>query len=153
VTKNLLVLDQDNSPDRLKPSAQLGLIDFGQCKRLTKDEQLRIATLILSVANNESDEAIANALRLLNIQTKNDSTHFLAEFARLMFGPFQPQHMDHGWHRKLHEVDKVLYFPNELAMVYRTSLLLRGLAISLQLNPSVAQHWRHHAENVLYQSP
>ena len=122
------------------------MIDFGQCKRLTSDEQRRLATLILSVANNETDDQVANALRSLNIQTKNDSTYFLAEFARLMFGPFQPHHMDHGWHRKLHELDRVVYFPTELSMVYRTSLLLRGLAISLQVNPSVAQQWRHHAE-------
>jgi aarF domain-containing kinase len=127
----------------------LGLIDFGQCKRLSLDERIRLAQLIVNVANNAPDDDIADSLRRLNIQTKNDSTEFLSQFARLMFGPFQPEHMDHSWHRRLHEMDKVLYFPNELAMVYRTSLLLRGLAISLQLNPSVSQEWRHHAEKVL----
>ncbi|GKY93701.1 hypothetical protein MPSEU_000337300 [Mayamaea pseudoterrestris] len=157
---NILVLDKDyvdegTSNTRQKPfrrqqqQQQLGLIDFGQCKRLSSDEQVRIAHLILSVANHESDESIADALRALKIQTKNDSTLFLATFARLMFSHLQPEHMDHGWHRKLHELDKVTYFPNELSMVYRTSLLLRGLALSLQVNPSVAQQWKHHAEKVV----
>lgn len=68
---------------------------------------------------------------------------------RLIFGSFQPQHLNHSWHKKLHEEDKVLYFPNELSMVYRTSLLLRGLAMSLQLNVSVGEQWRHHAQVAL----
>jgi hypothetical protein len=89
---------------------------------------------------------VATHFRSLGIQTKNDSTEFLAKFARLMFGSFKPEHMDHSWHESLHKEDKVIYFPKELSMVYRTSLLLRGLAMSLQLNVSVGEQWRHHAQ-------
>jgi hypothetical protein len=101
---------------------------------------------VLSVANNEPDSAVAQAFRELGITTKNDSTEFLAAMGRLMFGPFKPQHLDHSWHRKLHQQDRVLYFPKELSMVYRTSLLLRGLAVSLQLNYSIGEQWKHHAQ-------
>jgi len=147
----------------------LGLIDYGQCKKLNKEEQIRIANLILSVANDDdgnrndnnihnlndnhihpNDEIIAKRFRELGIQTKNDSTKFLAEFARLMFGPLRPMHLQHSWHKKFHEMDKVVYFPNELSMVYRTALLLRGLAISLQLNYAVSNKWKHHAQAVLH---
>jgi hypothetical protein len=38
-----------------------------------------------------------------------------------------------------------VYFPNELSMVYRTSMLLRGLAMSFQINVSVGEQWRDHA--------
>jgi aarF domain-containing kinase len=136
-----IILNEENN--------QLGLIDFGQCKRLSEDERVRIARLILSVANNESDEQIATAFRQLNIRTKNDSAEFLAMFARLMFGPFEAQHMDRSWHRKLHAMDRVTYFPTELSMVYRTSLLLRGLALSLQTNASISEQWRKHAQAAL----
>lgn len=139
---NILVLDEEDE----SPSTRLGLIDFGQCKRLTPQEQVGIAQLILSVANEESDELVASAFRGLDIQTKNNSTEFLASFARLMFGPLQPQHMDHAFHNKLHGMDSVVYFPKELSMVYRTSLLLRGLALSLQVNSSISEKWRHHAQ-------
>ena len=73
----------------------------------------------------------------------------MANFARLMFGELQVEYLDHSWHAKLHKNDKVLYFPKELSMVYRTSLLLRGLAMSLQINCSVSEQWKHHAQEAL----
>ena len=108
-----------------------------------------MARLLLSVADNAPDEMVAAHFRDLGIQTKNNSTRFLAEFARLMFGSFKPEHLTHSWHHDLHKEDKVLYFPSELSMVYRTSLLLRGQAMSLQLNVSVGEEWRHHAQTLL----
>ena len=125
---------------------KIGLIDYGQCKELTLEEQYKVARLLLSVSNNEPDSIVADAFREMNVGTKNDSTEFLATFARLMFGPFEAKHLDHAWHMSLHKMDKVTYFPRELSMVYRTSLLLRGLAISLQMNFSICDEWQHHAE-------
>jgi len=139
---NILVIEEEDD----KPSTKLGLIDYGQCKHLTPEEQYKVARLILSVANNEPDESIAKAFRDMDIGTQNDCTDFLAKFGKLMFGPFKPEHLDHSWHRKLHQLDKVTYFPKELSMVYRTSLLLRGLAVSLQLNYSIGEQWKHHAQ-------
>jgi len=140
---NILVLEQDEtSSERPK----LGLIDFGQCKRLTRDEQVQIGRLIVSVANRESDDAIADAFRGLGIRTKNDSSVFLAQFARLMFGRLESYHLNPSWHRELRKEDVVTYFPNQLSMVYRTSMLLRGLAISLQVNVSVGDLWKSHAQ-------
>ena len=112
---------------------------------------MKVAKLILSIADKETDEEIAGHFRTLGIKTKTDSTRFLAEFGRLMFGSFEAKHLSHQWHRELHQEDRVLYFPNELSMVYRTALLLRGLAMSLQLNPSVGEEWRHHAEEAIKQ--
>jgi len=153
---NILVIEDDgdgsiksNKKRRKSSSTKLGLIDYGQCKKLDLDERRRVARLVLSVANNDSDDNIADAFRNLGITTKNDSTEFLAKFGRLMFGKFQPEHLDHGWHKKLHEMDRVLYFPKELSMVYRTTLLLRGLAASLQLNYAVAEQWKHHASEAV----
>lgn len=128
-----------------KKGPTIGLIDYGQCKQLTPTERVKIAQLILSIADKQSDEQIASNFRTLGIQTKNDSTRFLADFGRLMFGKFESKHLDHGWHKELHAEDRVLYFPKELSMVYRTALLLRGLAMSLQYNPSVGELWREYA--------
>eukprot|EP00980_Cylindrotheca_fusiformis_P002614 scaffold618_cov130-Cylindrotheca_fusiformis.AAC.18 len=130
---------------------KIGLIDYGQCKQLTPNERIQIAKLILSIANHESDEKVANHFRDMGIRTVNNSTRYLAEFGRLMFGCFEAKHLDHSWHRELHMEDRVLYFPRELSMVYRTSLLLRGLAMSLQFNPNVGEEWRHHAQAAIDQ--
>ena len=137
--------------DEAGSKATIGLIDYGQCKHLTPDERVNIARLILSIAEKESDEEIATKFRNLGIKTKNDSTRFLADFGRLMFGRFESQHLDHSWHQELHKEDRVLYFPKELSMVYRTALLLRGLAMSLQYNPSVGELWKDHALECLRQ--
>jgi aarF domain-containing kinase len=146
---NILVIEEEDNT----PSKRLGLIDYGQCKRVTAEEQVKIAQLVLSVANEKSDLEVATAFRNLGITTKNDSTEFLAKFGRLMFGPLKPEHLDHSWHRQLHQQDRILYFPKELSMVYRTSLLLRGLAVSLQLNYSVGDQWKHHAQEAVDRNP
>jgi aarF domain-containing kinase len=146
---NLGVFNADPHPGNIlidTKQNQIGLIDYGQVKRLTAEDQLKVARLILSVANNESDESIARMFREMNIITKNDSTEFLATFGRLMFGKFKPEYLQHSFHRKLHSTDRILYFPKELSMVYRTSLLLRGLGVSLQLNYSVGDEWKVHAQ-------
>ena len=110
---------------------------------------MQVARLILSIADKESDAVIAGHFRNLGIKTKHDSTRFLADFGRLMFCSFETKHLDHTWHKELHKQDRVLYFPKELSMVYRTVLLLRGLAMSLQYNPSVGEVWREHALEVI----
>ena len=160
---NVILIDDNYYPEMDNDSIQgnsnkaranarknrLGLIDFGQCKRLTNDEQVRVARFILSIANDEPDDEVASAFRQLGIQTQNDSTPFLADFARLMFGRLQPKHLSRDWHQQFHNRDRVLYFPSELSMVYRTSLLLRGLALSLQFNESISDQWKFHAQSVM----
>ena len=140
---NILVVDEHSA------NPKLGLIDFGQCKRLTLQEQAQVAKLIVSVANHESDEFVAAAFRELGVQTKNDSTEYLSKFARLMFGPLQTYHLNHKWHQELQQLDSITYFPNQLSMVYRTGMLLRGLAISLQFNISISELWKVHAEDAI----
>ena len=63
------------------PSNQpkIGLIDYGQVKELSPEERVRIAKLILSIANQESDDAIADHFRSMGIKTKTDSTRFLGK--------------------------------------------------------------------------
>ena len=156
---NILIIqndddDNNNSNNNKKKkkrntNRKLGLIDYGQCKRLNLDERRRVAKLIVSVADDESDEQIASNFRDLGIITKNDSTRFLSSFARLMFGKFRNEYLKRDWHKSLHEEDQVVYFPNELSMVYRASLLLRGLAMSFQINVSVGEKWRQHAQTTL----
>lgn len=141
--------DTDGKRNRSSERPKLGLIDYGQCKRLNPEERQKVARLVLSVANDESDEEIASLCRALGFVTKNNSTPFLSSFARLMFGKFRSEHLDRSWHKSLHDQDQILYFPTELSMVYRASVLLRGLAMSFQLNVSVGEKWREHAQHAL----
>mmetsp|Transcript_11672 Transcript_11672/g.27075 ORF Transcript_11672/g.27075 Transcript_11672/m.27075 type:complete len:708 (+) Transcript_11672:63-2186(+) len=155
---NILIIQNDKEKSDSKEYGRwkkkrpkLGLIDYGQCKRLNIEERKKVAKLIVSVANDESDEQIALHCRNLGFLTKNDSTKFLSSFARLMFGKFRSEYLKRDWHKSLHDEDEIVYFPNELSMVYRASLLLRGLAMSFQLNISVGEKWLEHAQSILEQ--
>ncbi len=150
---NILVIQEDEEASRDKSwgHPKIGLIDYGQCKRLSLEERQKVARLMISVANDASDEEIAAHCRDLGFVTKNDSTKFLADFSRLMFGKLRSEHLKREWHAALREEDDIRYFPNELSMVYRASTLLRGLAMSFQLNVSVGEKWREHAQAALNQ--
>lgn len=142
---NLLLLDENENNDH----AMIGLIDFGQCKRLDLVERADVARLLLSVADDRDDVVVADAFRRLGVRTANDSTEFLARLARLMFGEFRPHHLDPAWHRETHRADRVVSFPQQLSMVYRAALLLRGLGLSLRVNRGVAAEWEPHAREAL----
>ena len=143
---NILVLED---PDTGATTKELGLIDFGQCKRLSVSERAAVARLVVAVSDDRPDQEIADAFRGLGVKTRKDSTEFLSKFAKLMFGSLRPEHLDHDWHKRMHKMDRVIYFPTELSMVYRTALLLRGLALSLRINSSISDHWKSHAVTAL----
>eukprot|EP00041_Stephanoeca_diplocostata_P013993 m.251387 g.251387 ORF g.251387 m.251387 type:complete len:601 (-) comp19537_c0_seq3:804-2606(-) len=134
----------------LMPDNRLGLIDYGQCKRI-RDPRVRrqVARLVVAVADNGTDEEIAEAFRAAGFLTKNDSTFFAAAFARLLFGHITADMLDVRWHRKLHRADRVTYFPAEMIMVYRVAGLLRGLGLALQQDLSVGTAWAKYARTLL----
>jgi aarF domain-containing kinase len=123
------------------PDDRLGLIDYGQCKRLDSDSRLKIARIIVAVAERKDDEEIAGAFRSLGLITKNDSTAFIATFAKLIFGRIKSEHLSHDWHMKLHATDKITVFPPEVVLVLRVAALLRGLGLSLQYNIDISEKW------------
>jgi len=52
------------------PDGRLGLIDYGQCKRLNEDIRQKFAKLLLLVQNEGSDQEIAAAFRATGLITK-----------------------------------------------------------------------------------
>ena len=128
---------------------RLGLIDYGQCKRLPRASQRSLAQLICSVADDCADAEVADAFRQVGLITKNDDTAFIAKFARLVLGPLRSEHLEHDWHMKLHKSDRVLKFPPDLIIFMRVAALLRGLSLTLKQDVSVAEQWRGHAKAAL----
>lgn len=131
------------------PDDKLGLIDYGQCKRLDAATRVQIARVICAVADSRPDEEIASAFRDLGIRTTNNSTTFIATFARLIFGRIRSEHLSHDWHMALHKTDKITVFPAELVLVARVAALLRGLGLSLQYNIDIGERWKPFAEQTI----
>jgi aarF domain-containing kinase len=130
---NILVCDDD----------RLGLIDYGQVKLLSKDSQLKLAKLVCMVADeNSSDDDLAKAFRNVGVVTKNDSTPFIAMFARLMLGKLKSEHLAHSWHIQLHKMDRMVHFPPDMMIMVRVAMLLRGMGLLLNQNISVSERWK-----------
>jgi len=64
---------------------RLGLIDFGQTKRITNEERLGVARVVEAVGNGKSDGDVADAMRRLGFRTRFDKDEVLARFAALFF--------------------------------------------------------------------
>ena len=72
---NLLVLDD----------GKLGLIDFGQTKRITEEQRIGVARVISAIGNSCADDQIAKSMRELGFSTKFNKDSALAEYALLFF--------------------------------------------------------------------
>ena len=64
---------------------RLGLIDFGQTKRITNEERLGVARVVEAVGSGKSDGDVADAMRRLGFRTRFDKDEVLARFAALFF--------------------------------------------------------------------
>ena len=67
------------------PDGTLGLIDYGQTKKLTKEERLGIARVVVAIGKKLGEKEIANRMREIGFQTKFNSDKVLAKYAALFF--------------------------------------------------------------------
>lgn len=72
---NLLILND----------GKLGLIDFGQTKRITNEERLGVARVVEAIGHARPTSDIADAMRNLGFRTKLDKDEVLARYAALFF--------------------------------------------------------------------
>jgi aarF domain-containing kinase len=65
---------------------RLGLIDFGQTRRLSDDERVGFARVVLALAGGSDDEGVAEALRRAGFASQDDTdAATLARYATLFF--------------------------------------------------------------------
>jgi aarF domain-containing kinase len=64
---------------------RLGLIDYGQFRRLQDHERLTIAHVVSDLGSNKNNTKIADSMRCAGFRTKFDSDDGLAEFAAIFF--------------------------------------------------------------------
>ena len=131
---------------------QLGLIDYGQVKTLSKEERLVFCRLILALADDDKD-AVVKALKEAGYKSQKMDEDIMYTYARVAYDEdnetlTQGQHiqlfMEH-----LHDSDPVEHLPQQYIMASRVSILLRGLGHAVHQSRSVAKAWRPIAEKVL----
>jgi len=136
----------------LLPDGRLGLIDYGQVKRIDYGVRRKLAHLIVAVSRHDS-EATVSALVELGVRSKNMDERFLNANAQLLFGRIDA---DLTGGRSLADFlqdfrtwDTLTHMPGDLYLPSRAAVMLRGLALLLHCEISVAEEWRSAAEQVL----
>ncbi|KAL7450588.1 hypothetical protein ACHAWC_002490 [Mediolabrus comicus] len=143
---NILLLGVEDG----KP--QLGLIDYGQVKTLTKEERLLFCRLIVALADDDK-EKIVEALTEAGYRSEKMDPDIMYTYARVAYDE-DNETLTQGKHiqlfmEHLHDTDPVKHLPQQYIMASRVSILLRGLGHAVHQSRSVAKAWRPIAEKVL----
>ena len=129
----------------------MGLIDYGQTRKLQKRDRLALPRVVAALGKSSSNlHEIADAMRSFGFRSRDSNDENTAKFAALYFdsdaagrklGYATPQkYLQH-----LNSVDPMIEVPDAAVFVARTSFLFRGLGALLQQSLHTSQHWRKHA--------
>ncbi|MGK3758173.1 MAG: aarF domain-containing kinase [Bacillariaceae sp.] len=141
----MLMREKDGSP-------ALGLIDYGQVKRLTKETRHIFAKLIIALDADDKDK-IVSLMKEAGMKTKHMDPEVIYLYAKVNYAEITEQILK-GRHiqmfmEDLEKKDPIVELPRDFLMVGRCNILLRGLALGLHQNRNVATAWRGIAEKVL----
>jgi len=133
---------------------QLGLIDYGQVKNLTKQERLHMCEIIIALANDDK-EKIVNLMKEAGFKSKTMNEDVIYKYAKVSYDEDNDE-LTEGKHiqmfmEDLQARDAIDKLPDQYIMVGRASVMLRGFAHALRQSRSIAQAWKPIAERVLQQ--
>ena len=68
------------------PNGKLGLIDYGQCYKLSTEDRMSISSIIKELGSNEIDTSIvSSAMRQFGFKFKYHKDNVVTEMAKLLF--------------------------------------------------------------------
>ena len=140
------------------PDGRLGLVDYGQVKRISDQERFQIAKIVDSIGNHHhpsSPRDIAMAAQALGFETKRNDPDILAQFATLFFdsdidgktklGCATPQ----VYFSLLNKADPLVNVPDVAVFVARSSFILRGMGTLLDQQIRTSMRWAPQAKLAL----
>lgn len=136
-------------------NGKIGLIDYGQTKRISLHESLAIAKVVAALGQDSVDTCqVAAAMRECGFITKWNKDDVLAQYAKLFFDS-DDDAQAHGcatpqlYLMKLSTLDPLLRVPDAAIFTARASYLFRGMG-SMAGDPiRTSKYWRKHAEEAL----
>mmetsp|Transcript_15209 Transcript_15209/g.22408 ORF Transcript_15209/g.22408 Transcript_15209/m.22408 type:complete len:397 (+) Transcript_15209:95-1285(+) len=143
---NILLLGVDEGKPRL------GLIDYGQVKKLSKEKRLLMCQLIIALADDDKKQ-IVTLMKRAGMKTKTMNEEVLYKYAKVYYDEDNYELTD-GLHIQLfveylESIDPIERLADDFIMVGRTSIMLRGLGHALHQSRSVAKAWKGIAEQEL----
>ena len=135
------------------PKQKVGLVDFGECKQLSKEARLTFARLTVALAHRDPETALP-ILGEMGVQLDNVPEEFRMAGAYLMFDTrmdipeahFSPLDPDAPEEFRNVSMGK---FPQEYFMLLRVTALLRGLLAAFGEDLSASLIWEKYAQAAL----
>ena len=134
------------------PEGKLGLIDFGQVKRLSPQRLEQFARLVIALNDEDRDRvcAIAREIGCENVKNEPDVVYRLTAFWLDRDTPDITGGLDiHKFLEEMEKRDPQKSLCQDLVMVGRCSVMLRSLGLSLGLRVRTTDYWRPYAEDYL----
>ncbi|CAF1209518.1 unnamed protein product [Adineta steineri] len=136
----------------LLKNGKIGLIDFGQVQELSLSHRLKLAKLIVLLAEGTKEEIVQQYISM-GVVTRHMNPYVIEKLARLGFDRDDPETCEGKnaqlFFEELSRKDEVIKVPEGYLMAARVGILLRGLGTWLQLPHSTAQKWAPIAKQLL----
>lgn len=134
------------------PDGRLGLIDYGQVKRLSEDDRLQLARLIVALARDDK-AAVVHLMAEAGFKTKRMDPHVLERIAVLFYDRDSKDVIGNlnvqTYLESLEARDPIVAMADQFIMAGRLAMLMRGMGTMLAYPISIAQAWRPIAEQVI----
>lgn len=136
----------------LCPDGRLGLIDYGQVKRITMEQRMQYARLIVALARGTRDDVIDRYIDL-GVKTKYMKRDFLWRLA-MFWNDRDDDVVTEGRNIQtfmdwVEENDPIEELPQDFVMAARVSVMMRGMGNAFGLRMRTAPMWLPVAENLL----
>ncbi|RHY31914.1 hypothetical protein DYB32_003044 [Aphanomyces invadans] len=136
----------------LLDDGRIGLIDYGQVKKISKEQRHQLARCFVALAEGTKEDVVASALDM-GLRTKHNYPDVLEKYMRVAFDRDDKQ-VTEGLNiqlfiEALEARDPIVSQADDFVMASRVSLLLRGLSYALRYPMSHAQMWSPLAKQVL----
>lgn len=137
----------------LMPDGRLGLIDYGQVKRMALKDRIIYAKLILAINRDDRKEIVRLMTEEIGFKTKYMNEDIIYKHAvffncrdteDVLEGRNVSEFMDY-----IEKVDPVEKINDEFVMVGRVSVLMRGMAYAFGMQLRVSEYWKDCAQDFL----
>jgi len=143
----------------LLDDGRIGLIDFGQVKRISEDYRKALANVVVALADRQSDDnpddlkKIGDAAKGLGIELKDGAPPEGSAAASMWLFDGKVKKLPGGFDSAElspnSPVKVMKSFPRDLVLLGRSSILVKALSNRFGMPWSLAQEWAPHARQVL----
>jgi aarF domain-containing kinase len=137
----------------LMPDGRLGLVDYGQVKRMSVKDRISYAKLIIALSRDDKEEVVRIMTKEIGFATRDMNPDVIYKTAAFWNDRDTDDVTDgmnvHYFLEWLDKTDPVRNVNDEFIMVGRVSILLRGTANAFGLQIRMSDYWKVDAKAFL----